>query len=131
MLKDYDAWNEKKKVVDIRLKPNFIHDGEVWMSYIGLNIGTEANGVGKEFMRPVLIIKRVRFEQVWCVPFSTQDNRDYVKLNYKYKGKENFANILQLKTIDSGRLAYKMGKLSDADITLIKQKICNTLGLQI
>lgn len=66
-----------------------------------------------------------------CVPFSTQDNKDYVKLDYKYKGKENFANILQLKTIDSGRLAYKMGKLSDADITLIKQKICNTLGLQI
>lgn len=64
MLKDYDAWNEKKKVVDIRLKPNFIHDEEVWMSYVGLNIGTEANGVGKEFMRPVLIIKRVRFEQV-------------------------------------------------------------------
>ena len=131
MQKDFDIWNDKKKKVDTRLKPNFIHDGEVWMSYVGINIGTEANGVGREFMRPMLILKRVRFEQVWCVPFSTQENKDYIKLEFKYKDKVNYANVLQLKTIDTGRLAYKIGHINETDLVLIKQKICTTLGMQI
>ena len=130
-MKNFNDWNEKKKIVDARKKPQFIHDGEVWMAYLGLNVGTEADGVGTEYMRPIMILKRVRFEQVWSVPFSTQENKDYVKLEYKYKEKVNYANILQLKTIDTGRLAYRMGKISDDDLKLIKQKICETLGLQI
>ncbi len=128
MQKDFDNWNTKKKVVEKRMKPQYIHDGEVWMSYVGVNIGTEASGVGVEFMRPVAIIKRVRFEQVWCVPFSTKEIMDYVPVDFMYKENKNWANILQLKTIDTGRLAYLIGNLSENDLSLIKQKIHDTLS---
>jgi mRNA-degrading endonuclease toxin of MazEF toxin-antitoxin module len=131
MTKKFDEWNEQKKKVESKLKPQYIHDGEVWMSYVGVNIGTESDGVGLEFMRPVVILKRVRFQQIWVVPLSTQNNEDYILLNFAYKGKINYANILQLKTLDTARLGYNMGKASEEDLLLIKQKICNTLGMQI
>ncbi len=43
---------------------------------IGKNVGREQNGSGRDFERPVLIIKKWNNEMVWGVPLSTkQKNR--------------------------------------------------------
>ncbi len=127
MQKDFDKWNFLKKEINNRKKVSYIKDGEVWMTHLGLNIDTEMDGVGESFLRPVLIIKRPRFEQLWIVPLTTRENKDYILLDFKYKGNLNYVNILQFKTIDSARLKYNIGKVSEDELKMIKEKIRNLL----
>jgi mRNA-degrading endonuclease toxin of MazEF toxin-antitoxin module len=131
MIKDFDNWNELKKKLDIKSKPGYIHNGEVWMTSLGLNISTEANGTGDKFMRPVLIVSRPRYEQVLIVPLSTKQSLDYIKIDFIYKDQINYANILQCKVIDTARLQYRMGKTGETDLKIIKEKICELVNSQI
>ena len=48
MEKDFDRWNRhKKKVTDVADRP-FYHTREIWWCAVGVNVGNELNGTGKE-----------------------------------------------------------------------------------
>ena len=59
MEKDFDKWNELKKKIDTRedIEENeiFIKNRQIWWCSIGLNVGSEQNGHGEVFERPVLV----------------------------------------------------------------------------
>ena len=56
-MKDFDKWNEKKKKVHNHRKNKFYHPRDIWWCSLGLNVGFEQDGTGKEFQRPVLILR--------------------------------------------------------------------------
>src|SRR5579864_8524776 len=57
MPKNFDAWNEQKKVADGReiASDFFFHERELWWCALGANMGVEADGKHDLFERPVLI----------------------------------------------------------------------------
>ena len=59
MDQEFDNWNCFKKLIH-RKKPdnefNF-HQGDVWWTALGVNIGKEINGKNETFERPTLILK--------------------------------------------------------------------------
>ncbi|MFA7252782.1 MAG: hypothetical protein WC027_02910 [Candidatus Paceibacterota bacterium] len=56
MEKDFDRWNGLKKKVDADFSDIYIQIRQIWWCSIGLNVGSEQNGHGENFERPVIQI---------------------------------------------------------------------------
>jgi len=43
--KNFDSWNEPKKLLHTSVKSNrLFHEGDIWWCSVGLNIGSEQDG---------------------------------------------------------------------------------------
>lgn len=125
MEKDFDTWNQKKKELHAKVLDSilFFKEGEIWWVHLGVNVGFEMDGKGKESTRPVLIIKKYNKFSFLALPLGTSP-----KLN-KYRvpvgmvdGKNAVANVSQMKNIDSKRLAKKICTLEKSLFEGVKQK---------
>jgi mRNA interferase MazF len=109
--KEFDAWNEIKKLIDRSgdQPERFPKEGEVWMAAIGKNIGFEQNGGKPTFSRPILIIKKFNNHMFWAVPLSTkQKNIDFYR-NFTDPNSRHVSVILaQLKLVSIKRLRRKL-----------------------
>ena len=57
MEKDFDRWNDQKKIVHARPDLPAYHAREVWWCALGINVGFEQEGTGGGHARPVLVLK--------------------------------------------------------------------------
>ncbi|MBZ7978548.1 type II toxin-antitoxin system PemK/MazF family toxin [Campylobacter sp. RM12642] len=129
---NYDDWNEVKKKTNDNNKHKNIKLGEVYWVKIGLNIGYEVYGKGKDYARPVLVINKL-FDSAGNrlflgVPLSS---KVYGKANkYRYvfdsNGSLQTALLSQIKVFDNKRVMYQAKiKLLKNDFLNIKQIIIN------
>src|SRR5438105_794350 len=96
MEKDFDRWNRhKKKVNDISDRP-FYHTREIWWCAVGVNVGNELDGTGKEHDRPVLVIRPFNAETFFGVALigHPRVGRYYFPLG-KVDDREAVANLSQ------------------------------------
>ncbi len=114
MEKDFDKWNEAKKRVNHQEDTKLYHTREIWWATLGLNVGYEQDGTGKEFQRPVLVLRG--FSKFVClvVPLTTSQkkNRYHTSVGL-VDGKEAAAIISQVRLIDTRRLVNKVGTLEE------------------
>src|SRR5271154_6641687 len=124
MKKDFIRWHAKKSQLnDIVSRPSF-HEQEVWFCYLGLNIGFEQDGIGDDYLRPVIIVRQFNHDIFWAIPVTRTEKRSMHYFEFSFReGTTSFAVISQIRLIDAKRLAYKIGIMSDADFTMLKQKI--------
>ena len=111
MEKDFDRWNEIKKVINIerRIFDPFPRLGEVWMSILGKNIGFEQNGGGDNFARPVLVVKKFNNQMFWVVPLSTQQKDFDFYYNFVDPQNQGVSAILaQMRLVSVKRFKRKM-----------------------
>ncbi|MBR1801681.1 hypothetical protein IJ768_00425 [Candidatus Saccharibacteria bacterium] len=67
MEKDFDGWNNYKKLLG---KKDYIfkfHEGEIWNCYIGENIGCEECGKN-DFLRPIFVLRKISKKGVYWNP---------------------------------------------------------------
>lgn len=64
----------KKKGIDSLDNRLFFKEGEIWWAYLGLNIGFEIDGKGKDFSRPVLVLKKYNGYSFLALPLSTSQS---------------------------------------------------------
>jgi len=55
--KNFDTWNNHKKLINKQRAAPFYKEREVWWCALGVNVGFEQDGTGKNFDRPVLVLK--------------------------------------------------------------------------
>ena len=126
MKKDFDVWNEKKKIINNQQVIVFCHERELWWCSLGLNIGSEQDGSNIEYRRPVLIIKGLSKETCFVVPLTTSNRvhrfRPSVGL---VEGKVASALLSQIRVIDTKRLVKKIGYLDKEIFFDIRKTIKN------
>ena len=131
-MKNFDKWNEEKKKIDSLKYENFyVNVREIYFTKMWINIGFEQDWK-KDFLRPVLIIKRI-WILIFCIPLSTKfkDNLFYKKLEtcifYKNKYiKENSMLILsQWKTLDTKRFIKQIWYISKLEFEELKKILKN------
>ncbi len=105
MENDYDSWNEIKKSINSQHRNDCINVGEFWWANIGLNIGSEQNGTGNNYERPVLIVKRLSKNTVLVFPLTTKINQSNTLFEID---SDNFVILNQVKTIDIKRLSRQL-----------------------
>ena len=75
MQKDFDSWNEKKKKINNRKSSPFYHQRELWWCSLGVNVGFEQDGSGREDSRPILILTGLSKETCVAIPLTTSTNK--------------------------------------------------------
>jgi len=112
MQKDFDRWNTEKKIIHARVRTPFCHEREVWWCTLGLNVGSEQDGSGVEYRRPVLVLKHLSKETFLAVPLTTSVNKHPLRFPVgKIDGEEAQAILSQLRVVDTRRLVRKIESL--------------------
>ena len=123
--KDFDKWNKIKKEVDSKIENDrlFFADGDVWWVHLGLNVGFESNGKDEEFMRPVIVLKKHNKYSFLALPLTTASKTNKYRISVGIiDGKNAFANLSQIRNLDSKRLINKIGHLDMKIMRKIKEK---------
>src|SRR3989344_4164318 len=126
MEKDFQKWHKAKKELDKNLSRLFFHEREVWWCSIGLNIGFEQDGRGKDFARPILIFKKFNNEVFWAIPLSTKIKKGkfYIQIDLG-DGVLRVAIISQLRLVDAKRLIDKIATLPSNNYETIQKAVIN------
>ncbi len=120
MENDFDRWNEKKKQTNAE-QPRLYTVREIWWCRLGVNIGSEQNGNGKLFLRPVLIIRGFGANTCMVVPLTTSQRTHPLRIPVeKIKGEKATAILSQIRVVDTRRLVEKVGFLDKTILELRK-----------
>jgi len=128
-MKQFDKWNEVKKETDKAQMHFKIKPREIFWVKIGQNIGHEEFGKGKEFVRPVIMIRQLTSDLFIGVPTTTskKENNDYFHninyLNHKKDKVHSVAMLLQFRTYSKKRLLSKMGTVNKNEFNVIVEKL--------
>jgi len=128
-MEQYDKWNKIKKETQLNKRKLGIKQRDIFWAKIGLNIGNEEYGKGKDFVRPLIIIRQLTHDLFIGVPTttSTKENNDYFH-NIKYIDKthqdiHSSAMILQQKVYSKKRLLSKIGTVDSENFNIIIAKL--------
>jgi len=121
MSKDFDAWNKTKKELHEGSSAPFYHEREVWWCSLAVNIGSEQDGTGKNFDRPVVIIRGFNKAVFFAVALTgkRKQGKFYLPLG-TIEGRDASAVLSQVRLIDSKRLVRKITTLDE--VTFVKLK---------
>jgi mRNA-degrading endonuclease toxin of MazEF toxin-antitoxin module len=117
MSDSYDKWNEIKKILNKEKKFLNFNQKEIFMAYVGKNIGFEQNGdKNQNFLRPVLIYKKFSKNLFLGIPLTTTQRDGIFYYSFIFKNdKISTALLSQIKLVDSKRCKYRMGQIKDED----------------
>jgi mRNA-degrading endonuclease toxin of MazEF toxin-antitoxin module len=107
--KDFDKWNKIKQKIDTNDRKLFYYEKEVWWVAMGVNVGSEQDGKGEMFVRPVLIYKKTRGGLFIGIPLTSTLKDDSIHIAFYFEYGLHTALIFQLKSYDSKRLTQKNG----------------------
>ena len=111
MKKDFDGWNEIKKQADTE-EPRLYTVREIWWCRFGVNIGTEQDGRGDNFLRPAVILRGFGPDACLVVPLTTSLREHPLRVSVGIvDGRSARANLSQLRVVDTRRLVEKVGFL--------------------
>jgi len=124
MKKDFQKWHtEKSDLHENKLRLHF-HERDVWFTSVGVNIGFEQDGKGDEFMRPIVVFKKFNNETLWGIPLTSKKKTGKYYFTFEHdEDRTSTANLSQLRLIDSKRLKYQIGSISEADFAELKKRI--------
>ncbi len=118
--KNFSLWVNQKTELEQNLSRLNFREREVWSCYWGCNIGYELDGKS-DFLRPILIIKKVSPETFLAVPLTSRlkDGSWYHKSNVE--GKEGRFVLPQIRMVDAKRLKYFISRLNETDFKSVRQ----------
>ncbi len=128
MDKDFDGWNIEKRALHAGGKKTFCHPREIWWCALGVNIGFEQDGTGKNFDRPILVIRGFNENIFWGVALTgrKKQGKFYFPIGL-IEGREASVVLSQIRIIDTKRLIRKMATINDAIFQELKNALQRTL----
>lgn len=96
--------------------------GEIWWCRVGLNLGEEIYGKGLEFLRPVLIFKKLTGNSFLGLALTTRDRTGSWYVETIHNQKKRLAMLNQVRTLDKKRLVQRIGTLDDKQFIEIKRR---------
>ena len=124
---NFDKWNKIKKDIDRCTVRRSFKTRDIFYMKMGHNVGFEQNGEGTDFVRPVLILKKITNDMFIGIPLSSQikDGSWFYKFNFIKNGKvsSNIAILPQIKMYSSKRLLNRIGKMKIENFDEVKTKI--------
>ena len=111
----------KEKIHNSDHQPPFFKEGEIWWCHTGENIGTETNGKGDKFTRPILIIKKYSRTSFLGLPLTTKMKTGnwYVTIHF-YKTLQTI-NLAQGRALDYKRLKELAGTIRDNSLKEVRE----------
>jgi mRNA interferase MazF len=127
-MKDFDAWNASKKKIHGDTKRPFYHAREIWWCALGVNVGNELDGTGKQHDRPVVIVRPFNAETFFGVALigHPRTGRYYFPLG-KVGDRDAMVNLSQARLFDTKRLVRKIGTMDEQTFRNLSKALALTL----
>lgn len=117
-------WHGVKTNINNQLKTQIFYEREVWFCHLGENVGSEQDGKGDSFIRPVLIVKKFNNQVFWCLPITSSNKKNKYNCEIFYwKGKISFVILSQIRLLDAKRLKNKIRSVSKGKFSQITEKL--------
>ena len=120
--KDFSTWVKLKEKLDLEIKRPNIKIREVRWCAIGHNIGSEIDGKGELFARPVIILKIISSNTCLVLPLTHSEKTGKYMLEFHFKNENIRARLDQVRIVDTKRIKSKIGELPSIKFELIKEK---------
>lgn len=128
MKKDFKKWHTRKELLHEEEKRAFFNEREVWFCSLGANVGSEQDGVGERFLRPVVILKKFNSEIFWGVPTTRNNKKGDFYLRFSFQKNDFTTAILsQVRLIDAKRLSHPIGMIRRRDFKELKKRFISFL----
>jgi N,N'-diacetyllegionaminate synthase len=119
---NFDSWNIVKQNIDNKKREIHFKQGEIYFINIGQNIGYEIYGKQEQFLRPVIIFRKINKYTFLAIPLTSKIKDDKYHQTIKFKDRVNSAILTQIRTFDSKRLVYKIGKIDKKTFDNLERK---------
>src|ERR1035437_6316122 len=115
MEKDFDKWNEVKKITDKNdaSSASFPKEREVWWCSVGVNVGVETDGKHETFERPVLLVRVLNKEMLWAVPITSTMKDSPFYYPFLFKNEDRSVILTQLRVMSTKRLLRRVDLMSE------------------
>lgn len=121
--KNFDKWNKEKQFVNKKEAIQEFSNGEVWWVKFGINIGSEQDGIGDDFERPVVILKKFSSSTFLSVPLTTKKKENKYRVDLSANNNQSYAIVDQMRVLDSRRLIRKIGQADSVEFTKLKMAV--------
>lgn len=129
-IKDFDNWNNSKKLIDENDRQVFGYPREVWWCSLGVNIGAEIDGKNENFERPVVVMRVYNKEMMFVLPTTGRARTDKFHMPIEidavdqktgeiYK-KTVYIKLTQARVISNKRLIRKVDVINENDFKKIQ-----------
>lgn len=129
MKKDFKDWHKKKEQINDMVEPPFFHEGEIWFCHLGTNVGTEQDGSGEDFLRPILILRKFNKDALLAIPLTRKAKYTEHYFSFETQDGKSTAILSQIRLIDARRLSYIVANINKEDFSGLKEKLRALLKL--
>lgn len=124
-LKLFSLWNGKKQEIHFSKNTPEFSDGEIWWASLGQNISTEIFGKGNDFLRPVVILRKVFSDACVVIPLTSKGKKGSYYFHFlDHENISQYAILHQVRYLDSKRMKYKMGNMKQKDFQNLQNTFC-------
>jgi|SRR5581483_8395082 len=125
-MKRFIEWFKRKTALDQKEgNPPFVSERDIWWAAVGENIGSEINGSGEKFTRPVVIFKKLNKGFFTILPLTLQPHSGPWYIEIIFKDKIQFVCLQHLSSLDFRRLDRKIGQVSREQFAKIQEGFSN------
>ena len=126
----YDEWNERKKDIAFPSFRNiYFREGDIWWCSLGLNVGRESYGKGKEFRRPILVLKKLSSDICIILPLSSKEKIGTWFIDVTFQEHKRYVLLYQIRMLHTKRFQRKLGQLDEKGMFRVKEKLGKLLEL--
>lgn len=103
--------------------PPLFTEREVWWCALGINIGSEEDGKGENYLRPVLILRKFNKDVFYGLPITSKPKDD--KFHIPINSGEILGSVIlsQMRLIDAKRLSHLVCKITGNELKEVKEKL--------
>ena len=128
MRKDFDGWGVEKRRLHEKAARPYYHAREIWWCAVGVNVGNELDGTGKEHDRPVLVLRPFNAETFLGVALIGHPRSGPYYFSLGTIGdREAVANLSQVRLFDTKRLIRKISTLEEDTFRTLATTLALTL----
>ena len=125
----YNRWNEKKQKLNSHSREILFKEGEIWWCSLGVNVGEEVYGKGKDFSRPVVILKKLTDNFCVVLPVTTQPHNGSWYHHFLLNEEDRRIAMHQIRSISANRLSERLYAIPSSDLGKLKKSVAFLLGL--
>ncbi len=126
--KNFTDWFSLKPQINDILQPPQFSQREVWNCHLGVNIGFEIDGKNQDFIRPVLVLKKLSRDTFIGIPLTTKLKNGNWYYPSRIKNKDGRYIFSQIRTIDSKRLYNRIERIDSVEFQKIKKAFINFMA---
>lgn len=129
MKKYFSIWNSKKIKLENINKKFLFKERDIWWISVGVNIASESCGKGKDFCRPVIILKKLSKTSFIGLPLTTKKKKGSWFCSINMKNEERYVLLYQIRMFSTNRLQRHFGIVNYDDFIKIKKNLKNLLEI--